>query len=312
MKKLLIALSIILTSCATTSPRKTPYTDNRGDKDAAYAQSLMRNAVKFEERLRVKMIQPELPVLPVLPEDPDAPADPADPEDPDAPPADEAHKAKKLTELVRSADQEGDQELEEFTVSGSGVIVSNNKKNNTSVILTAWHVCDRFPVGFKVEGLFDTIEVVEEDQVVIASNMQDVKITKVLYKDKKTDTCVVEANHAFDHDADLADKMPPRGAMAQVVGAPLGEWGKFLVSMSDGRYLGSTTIQVLAGITDTIPTHMPDFAYYSFAGAPGYSGSGVYYDGKLVGLMTAGSDGYEHASYGPSVDALEWALQQAK
>ncbi len=278
MKKLLIAVGLLITVCAFIG--LSPYNDGEGDKEATYAQSLMRDTVKFEERLKIKITPSVDPIFVDLGDDSDG--KPPEP---------------KVVDLVSS---------------GSGIIISNNKEDNTSVIFTAWHVCDRYPVGFKVDGMGATLEVVGDEQLVITNDLREVKILEILYKDKETDVCAVKAAHAFKDHAEIATKMPPRGAIVAVVGAPQGSWGRDLVSMSDGRYFGKTTIQVKLGKSDTEPTFMIGFAYYGFAGVGGYSGSGVFYKGKLIGLMTAGSTEYEHACYGPTVDALIWAKSQTR
>lgn len=283
MKKLLSALALsmlALTACksnSSESPDLTPYQDDRGDVATRQTQDMMDVAVKFEEKIKVKEVI-------MSPLDPDA-----------------------------EAEQYLDEgSLAEYVISGSGVIVSNNKADNTSVILTAWHVCDRYPVGYKVDGWFSTLEVVDDEQIIVTNNMKRVKILEVLYRDKDTDVCAVRAGRAFEHAAKLAPRMPPRGAPVTVVGAPLGEWGKYLVSTSDGKYFGTTSFDIMLGIDSRDPTRMNDFAYYGFAGVGGFSGSGVFYKGKLIGLMTAGSWDYEHASYGPSLEDVKWAVEQSR
>jgi S1-C subfamily serine protease len=263
MKKLLIALSLLLSSCAAV---KTPYTDSRGDREAAYAQRLMNNAVKFEETVTVL-----------------------------------------ITDFA-----EGAPSIAGMKSSGSGVVVGVNEGEGTSTILTAWHVCDRYPVGLKQEDLFQSYEVIEDEQVVITPDQKRIPVLKVVYSSKAADTCMVKVKHVFASHAEFADQMPPRGAQVQVVGAPLGQWGDFLVSMAEGRFFGYTDIDVVAGIQDTSATHMEGFAYYGFAGVGGYSGSGIYYKGKLIGLHTAGSTRYEHASYGPALKELQRAVKEAK
>jgi hypothetical protein len=266
MKNLLLGL-LMLFSVSCVGAARTPYSDDRGDLDADYAQSIMRNAVKIEESITVRS-----------------------------------------TPYGGTAE---DIEERKMSSSGSGVIVATDEQKGTSKVLTAWHVCDRYPVGYKVEGLFSDLEVIKDTQEVISASNKRIKILSYLYRDKDSDICVIEIDHAFKYHAEFASEMPPRGAVVSVVGAPLGEWGKFMVSMQDGRYFGLTTIEVVAGIDDEEPTTMTDFAYYGFAGVGGYSGSGVYYKGKLIGLHTAGAGRYEHASYGPALDDITWAVGHA-
>lgn len=269
MNNLLITLALLLASCGGIMGQ-TPYEDDRGDRDARYAQSIMKNAVKFEETATVL-------ITPTIVGD-DAPT-------------------PKMTNMVSS---------------GSGVVVSVNERAGTSNVLTAWHVCDRYPIGYRQEDIFATYEVIEDEQVVITPDQKRIEVLGVLYRDKATDVCMVKVKYVFASYAELATEMPPRGATVHVVGAPLGEWGNFLVSMAEGRFFGYTDIKVLVGLDDEDATDMPDFAYYGFAGVGGYSGSGVYYRGKLIGLHTAGANRYEHASYGPALDALKRAMREAK
>ncbi len=265
MKKLLLVLMAVgLTSCATALAN-TPYDDSRGDPQAEYAQSLMKNAVKFEETISVEA-DPKMLGLP------------------------------NITFDVRYV--------------GSGVVVDRNDGNGKSLIMTAWHVCDHMVVGTTKEDKVATYKILKDKQQIITVTEEKLDF-RVLYRNKNTDTCVVETSHTFPSEAVLADQMPPRGAYVSVVGAPEGNWGEYLVSMEDGRYFGLTTIRVPLADDDE-PTVMKDFAYYGTAGVGGYSGSAVYYRGELIGLHTAGSTDYEHASYGPPVNYLKDALEEAK
>jgi hypothetical protein len=272
-KKIFVTLLVALglsacNACGGNMPEtQTPYTNSKGDPDAEYAQSLMRNTVKFEEKLHVKI------------------SDDTDP---------------KFSDEF------------DATVAGSGVVIARDKDSALSAIATAWHVCDRYPVGYKESILWFHLEVVSDVQRVLTVDGQQLEIIDVLYQDKPTDVCVVEVAKHFDSEADIADEMPPIGAFVQVVGAPEGTWGKYNVAMQDGRYFGTMDIDVPLGRTaDEKPTRLIDFGYYGFAGVGGYSGSGVYYKGKLIGLHTAGSNGYEHASFGPTILDLKRALKRA-
>ncbi len=202
-------------------------------------------------------------------------------------------------------------EAQVFTgyTSGSGVVIDKNVELGTSRILTAWHVCDHMEVGEEISEFFFTLKVLQDRQYVITVDGQQLDF-EVLHADRSTDICVVEVYHEFPSYAKLADEMPERGSYVAVVGAPEGNWGWYLASMSDGRYFGLTEIDVAMDEKTTI--HYTNYGYYGFAGVGGYSGSGIFYNGKLIGLMTAGSNGFEHAAYGPTLVAIRNALNKAK
>lgn len=193
--------------------------------------------------------------------------------------------------------------------SGSGVVIDEDPKLGVSRIMTAWHVCNHRQVGDSIDTMFATLKITGDSPYITTIDGQDIDF-EVLVMDKAHDLCVVEVNHHFPGHATLASEMPPRGAFVSVVGAPEGNWGNYLVSMSDGRYLGLTEIDVSLG--EGKATHFTNYGYYGFAGVGGYSGSPIYYRGKLIGIMTAGSGNYEHACYGPTLDALKDILSKAK
>ncbi len=197
----------------------------------------------------------------------------------------------------------------EVKQSGSGVVVAVSKRKGTSAILTAWHVCDTYEKGFKVNNLFGTLEVVEGVQNVITIEDKKIPVSKYLYRNKDRDVCLLEVKYEFDGAAKIATSMPPRGAYVDIVGSPMGIWDEYLVSSQSGRYFGTTDIEIIMGRDDKEPTKLKNFAYYGFAGVGGYSGSGIFYRGKLVGLLSAGSTRYEHAAYGPTFKDLQIALK---
>lgn len=200
--------------------------------------------------------------------------------------------------------------VDNFQVSGSGVVVESSSTANKSLVFTAWHVCDTYKIGHKAEDILGTYEVIESNQQVVTPAEEKIDIYKKAYLDKNTDTCVIIVKEYLPNHVDLADKMPPRGAFVDVVGAPEGNWGKYVVSSQRGRYQGLMNINVWLGNGDTKATSLKEFAYYGFAGVGGFSGSGIFYKGKLIGLHTAGSTRFEHSSFGPTVHQLKQAYKK--
>lgn len=194
--------------------------------------------------------------------------------------------------------------------SGSGVVVKVDRVKEKSIILTAWHVCDSYSVGHTEVGLFATFKVVKESQVVVTVDNEELNFD-VVYRDKDSDICLISVDEVLPSAARLADAMPPRGSFVDVVGSPKGTWGNYLVSMSRGQYFGLISIDVVLGKEEEPATKFKNFAYYGFAGIGGYSGSGIYYRGELVGIHTAGDQEYEHASYGPTITTIKKALKKA-
>lgn len=268
-KKLIFSLFMIamVSACnACAHNPKDPYDDARGDKDAEYAQNLMRNAVKIEQKLKVEVTDAFFP---------------------------------------------GNSDTFEGAVAGSGVVIARDLDTGRSAIATAWHVCDMYKVGDQEQMLWLTMKIVEKQKRVLTIDGQELEILESVYEDKNNDICVLEVRHEFEGDSDIADDLPPRGAYVDVVGSPIGMWGDFMVSMERGRYFGKTDLEVLLSSKDEAATDMKNFSYYGIPVVGGYSGSGIYYRGKLVGLLTAASPKYEHMSFGPDIKDLRHALKKA-
>lgn len=265
---MLVLLSIV--SCVKSFP-KDPYSEYGGDLDAAYAQFLMRNAVKFYSETTVEVITN--PVGALFNRKPGF------------------HSGKYFN-------------------TGSGVVVARDGIRRTSAVLTAWHVCDRKEIGVVSANFVMTSRIVKYSQVVLSIKNEKIPVKDILYTDKFHDLCVVEIGDYLPYEAALATKMPVKGAVVEVVGSPLGFWGEYLVSMQSGRYFGNINLSVaLKPGEKAIP--LKGFSYYGFAGISGYSGSGVYYKGRLVGLMTMAHDDYEHSSFGPPLSTLKIALEKS-
>jgi hypothetical protein len=172
---------------------------------------------------------------------------------------------------------------------GTGVVLST--KNGKSTILTARHVLEYPP-----------------DAVYLPNSVTIVKITNFNIKIQRLDgkICSVSAydTAAFadvgsmvaDCDAGLpvriARRLPPAGARIEIVGSPKGMHAPHVFSVLDGRYNG--LIRLNSGVVES--TSVPIIG--------GISGSGVYYNGELVGLASSMGEGFTHTSFAVTLNNI--------
>ncbi len=198
--------------------------------------------------------------------------------------------------------------------SGSGVVVAVDTVRDRSLVLTAWHVCNTYPVGYTVEGAFGAKLVVMSDVSLVVTVDGRELAREVVYEDRDHDVCVVEvAGHAGEP-ATLADDLPPHGARLMSSAAPSGLWGEYNVSVRDGRFnglwKGPDLVLQLSG-TDEIETTLNEFVYWSIPGTPGVSGGGVYYKGSLLSIHSVGYRGTTEG-WGPNIKHIRRAVAEAR
>ncbi len=151
--------------------------------------------------------------------------------------------------------------------SGSGAVVASSPTR--SLILTAEHVCaDKAPIGFT--------------QTITVRRVQGAELaSRIAWQDKDQDLCILAVEGYAGPAAQLAQELPPLGALVYFPGAPLGLFGDGVGFLEQGHYAGLSSAPIvgarrllIAGTT----TH-------------GASGSGIFYLGHLVGVLLATGEG---------------------
>lgn len=197
---------------------------------------------------------------------------------------------------------------------GSGVVVANDRyrdSKGSSLIMTAGHVCDTpesmIMIGFNKEGeLYGGIaKVVAHRFKTIALDGRVLKTEVVSYTfsedplDPEPDICAISTVGMAGETVELADQLPPEGAIVQNVGFPMGYQVRWSAHISDGRY---------SGLTDKVPHG----AIVSNPAVGGLSGSGLYYRGKLFAILVAGARRFEHLTFGTELADVRREMLRAR
>ena len=181
---------------------------------------------------------------------------------------------------------------------GSGVVVRNNYNKKQSLILSVAHVThpEKVTLEFDESGFYffkiDTIEMMVE-------RLDGEKCAAYpMAGDGKKDLSVIKSACIAGETAELADSTPPVGASVLISGAALGYHPKNIFIVTDGRYMG---IEEESGEEIiTLPS------------APGHSGSGIFYKGKVIGLLSKRTVHYEHISICVSLENAKILLALAE
>lgn len=184
---------------------------------------------------------------------------------------------------------------------GTGFVVAAHGK--VSMVMTAEHVC---AVPEKIESEVDDVKI--ELPVVNAKFMlQDIEgdwhAAAVVYADSVNDVCVLSmADFKPPSVAKLASPSfkPPLGARLETSGAPGGEYDWHSSTLQEGFMTGFESFDGIIYLKSSIPI------------APGASGSAVYYNGRVVGMVTRVYRGFHHISYLVTAEHLNSALREAE
>lgn len=184
---------------------------------------------------------------------------------------------------------------------GSGVVVAadTSKGSGESLIMTARHVAQFDPepmIRMGPSGFEVFIPVLMEMTVQrLDGSTCD---AKTIYSDLKDDISVVKASCIAGTPAPLANDVPEVGSAIMVVGAGLGYHPNGVFVVVDGRFLGFED-----GFNPQMILSVPV--------APGHSGSAVFYNGKVIGIVSKRVLNYEHISFAASLERAKVSLENA-
>jgi S1-C subfamily serine protease len=171
-----------------------------------------------------------------------------------------------------------------FTI-GAGVVV--NQGPNKSLILTAAHVVDNDVNGL-VSRDSDGVEFFIGDKKEIRIELPDGTgcVGLPVYVDTDKDLALVVAKCVIGQKVELGEE-PIQGSSVTIAGVPLG------IRLERGFVHGQGSFdgRIVSGLGE----HNGKCLVTTPA-VGGFSGSGVFYDGRLVGIVLAAHERYEHAT----------------
>lgn len=176
-------------------------------------------------------------------------------------------------------------ELKVWTGGGTGVVIENDLKRSESLVVTAGHVCTAAHKTVLTDAVGGIFPVIDIDLTV--ESVEGVRtLFRIVFEDEKSDLCFLTSKGIVGIPAPLATDVPPIGAQVKYAGAPLLEFGKWYCPLFDGYFSGAYYFQDIGvSFVVTIPA------------AGGASGSGVYYRGRLFGIISKVHRGFPNLTY---------------
>lgn len=183
--------------------------------------------------------------------------------------------------LVSTRTMVGTVEVAESGASGSGT-VTDQKATSFGVvttILTAKHVC----VGVEVPDEILALGAHAETTIIV--ERQDAARFRATVQSLSTDhdLCWLTVNGLVARPIELAKTLPPVGSTVLWAGAPKGLWA------GPGR-VGFISYGYFAGVD--LHTFREPVELFSGAAIPGNSGGGIYFGGRLIGVLIATATSY--------------------
>lgn len=186
---------------------------------------------------------------------------------------------------------------------GSGFVVSWDRVSDHSLVFTAGHVCnvpDTIPVRYG-SGDDDVYHAPVLGNSWRVSNLEGETFEAIpMSIDVERDVCILDVSGWAGIPAALDTDLPPLGGRLVTSGAPHGLYGKWFAPTQEGIFYGMFSVDGQPMMGTSIPT------------VPGMSGSGVYYHGRVVGMLTKVRGDFEHSSYLVHVGVLIGALAEAR
>ncbi len=150
-----------------------------------------------------------------------------------------------------------DKKIDFKSYSGTGVVLDS--RQNGSLILTVSHLCAL------TESLVSHVMVLNNEN-------QSTNGTPV-YQNVTNDLCIMKTEKPIGLPIKFAKIMPPLWAKVIYLGAPVGMFGNGLSYVGEGRYFGLKENDKITSGYASVPSTM------------GASGSGLFYKGKLIGII---------------------------
>jgi len=174
---------------------------------------------------------------------------------------------------------------------GTGSIVASDIRAQESLVLTAGHVCVT-PESHKTR-LAEDGDPVELPVISSTYKIQDIEgvwhDATVQSLDMSHDLCVLRIRKFVGPVAEVTSSMPPLGALLLNPSAPARTFMKWTVPVFEGYFSGFWKFKDMDEGDAMLVTSIPAMG--------GASGSGVYYQGKIIGILTRVDSEFSHITY---------------
>jgi hypothetical protein len=210
----------------------------------------------------------------------------------------------KVMVKVYSESADGGSDEDEGGWGGTGIVLDKKVDKTSeggvkSLILTAGHVCR---VPFQVEDSSSPTQfvIVKRSEMRVENLQGKLFKAEILFYSMQPDICAISVFGDAGQLVELADDVPPKGAIVQNVGSPNSFKGPDVFFMSDGRYLGE--IGLMGAMKEAVSNPI----------WPGLSGSGLFYKGKVFGIVTNVDKEFEHIGFADTLAELYEARSMAE
>lgn len=204
------------------------------------------------------------------------------------------HKIMTLQFEENFVTQTSEMKVKEMGPLGSGVVVRH--RSGDTIIITAGHVCQT-PEAYRNQET-QQIALVIGDIFVITDARGGEHVAELIRFAESPDLCFLRVAGHIGSVVKLADHNPPVGAKVVNVGFPEGIRWDIGMHVSDGFVFGYDQ-----AIEDVMMSSVP--------GIGGISGSGLFYNGRLVGIGTAVREKFHHSTYFVPISTVNEKLEEA-
>jgi hypothetical protein len=188
----------------------------------------------------------------------------------------------------------------EIAFSTKSTAFAVHRQEGKTILLTAGHSCESMSSTNKNVGSFFQAFTFPQSnnkplrpqqyKYVYDINKQKYPINRVIYSNPDDpDICMLSAQGTFPHNVTIAKQPPKLGARLVNIASPFGIFNRQTIILFDGYYSG----------------HMNGNDLYSIPSAPGSSGSPVFHNNKLIGLIHSADRRLNHISYGTPLTVIQ-------
>lgn len=184
-----------------------------------------------------------------------------------------------------------------FAIKGTAFAIQRHE--GETILLTAGHTCESMNSTNKnIESFFQAFTFSQSNnkplrpqkyRYIYDINRQKYPVNNIIYTNSDDpDMCMLSAKGMFPNNITIAKHSPQLGQRITNIAVPFGIFNKQTIVIFDGYYSG----------------YMNGNDIYSIPAAPGSSGSPVFHNNKLIGLIHATDKRFNHISYGTSLRDL--------
>jgi len=213
----------------------------------------------------------------------------------------------KISENIKYKDISGNESVVEDATSGSGSVVAVDEDRNKSLVLTASHVCeDGFSKGDILNLFIGSIMISHSEKKIIALSGKAYD-ARVVFDNPVDDVCIMEADGIVGTPAVIGAGLTEknRGARVYTAGAPAGIWDEGVTNVEEGLFAGFRKTAICRR-----DRCLKNYLQFSIPLVGGMSGSGIYYKGEIVSIVTTGTGQYEHVGWGPGINPIKESFDE--